>query len=102
MVGQERPARPDSGTEWSAFQCRAMARWQGAASITSAVSQSRSSELFRLVLASQDAGEAGDREGGQDQSDQHLGHIKEVEDPADREGQGLLAVQLGSGKRYLG
>src|ERR1700704_5760551 len=60
------------------------------------------SRLLRLVLASQDAGESGDRERREDQPYQHLGHVKQIEESADCDGQLLLAVPLGPGKRQLG
>src|SRR5712672_2108762 len=60
------------------------------------------SRLLRLVLTSQDAGESGDRERRQDQPYQHLGHVEQIEESADCDGQLLLAVPLGPGKRQLG
>src|SRR5215510_3452428 len=59
-------------------------------------------KLLRLVLTPEDAGETGDREGSEDQSHQHLGHIEQIENSSDCDGQLLLAVQLGCGKRYGG
>src|SRR4051812_22084481 len=61
----------------------------------------RSGYLLRLVLAPQDAGESSDRERSQDQSKQHLGHIEQIEEAADCDGQPLLAVPLGPWKRQL-
>src|SRR5882672_3423869 len=60
------------------------------------------SRLLRLVLAAQDARESSDCERRKDQSHQHLGHIEQIEESADCDGQLLLAVPLRSGKRQLG
>src|SRR5215470_13140377 len=59
-------------------------------------------ELLRLVFAPENARETGDREGCEDQPHQHFEHIEQIEHSANRYGQGLLAVPLGSGKRHLG